>query len=52
VRTIIDRVGLIGLMALITDLGAGENFDEAFTARVQISFSEFVREWRTGGRDD
>jgi tetratricopeptide (TPR) repeat protein len=50
VRAIIDRVGLLGLVALMTDLSAGENFDEAFAARVQVPFSAFVDEWRSAGR--
>jgi hypothetical protein len=31
-------------VALITDLGAGEPFEQAFAARVQVSFDEFQRE--------
>jgi hypothetical protein len=33
-------------MALIADLGAGEEFERAFQNRVLMSFSDFEREWR------
>jgi len=46
VRFIVDRVGFHGLMALIADLGAGEEFERAFQNRVLMSFSDFEREWR------
>ncbi len=44
VRAIVDRVGLHAVVALITDLGAGEPFERAFAARVQMPFDEFQRE--------
>jgi tetratricopeptide (TPR) repeat protein len=46
VRFIVDRVGYHGLMALVADLGAGEEFERAFQNRVFMPFSDFEREWR------
>jgi hypothetical protein len=48
VRFIVDRIGYHGLMALVADLGAGEEFDRAFQSRVMMPFADFEREWREG----
>ena len=42
---ILDRVGPSRLMGLLGDLGAGADFDRAFTSWVQISFDDFERDW-------
>ncbi len=48
VRAIVERVGLPAVVALLTDLGRGASFDEAFAVNVQMSFDEFQREWAEG----
>ncbi|MDO8834200.1 MAG: tetratricopeptide repeat protein [Vicinamibacterales bacterium] len=48
VRAIVDRVGLPAVVALLTDLGRGESFEEAFAVHVQMSFDDFQREWAEG----
>jgi tetratricopeptide (TPR) repeat protein len=42
---ILDRVGPSRLMGLLADLGAGADFDRAFTSWVQMPFADFEREW-------
>jgi hypothetical protein len=48
VRAIVERVGLPAVVALLTDLGRGLSFDEAFAVHVQMSFDDFQREWAEG----
>ncbi len=45
VLDILDRVGPSRLMGLLADLGAGADFDRAFTSWVQMPFADFEREW-------
>ncbi|HSP89285.1 MAG TPA: tetratricopeptide repeat protein [Vicinamibacterales bacterium] len=45
VLDILDRVGPSRLMGLLADLGAGADFDRAFTSWVQMPFADFQREW-------
>ncbi len=45
VLEILERVGPSRLMGLLTDLGAGADFDRAFTSWVQMPFADFEREW-------
>ncbi|MFO7695471.1 MAG: hypothetical protein R6V57_20485 [Vicinamibacterales bacterium] len=45
VLEILERVGPSRLMGLLKDLGAGADFDRAFTAWVQIPFADFERDW-------
>jgi tetratricopeptide (TPR) repeat protein len=45
VLDIFERVGASRLMGLLTDLGAGADFDRAFTSWVQLPFADFEREW-------
>ena len=45
VLEILDRVGPSRLMGLLADLGAGVDFDRAFTSWVQMPFADFEREW-------
>jgi len=45
VLEILDRVGPARLMGLVADLGAGADFDRAFTSWVQMPFADFEREW-------
>ena len=48
VRAIVERVGLPAIVALLTDLGAGETFEQAFASNVLMSFDDFQREWADG----
>jgi len=45
VLDIFERVGASRLMGLLADLGAGTEFDRAFTSWVQMPFADFEREW-------
>ncbi len=45
VLEILERVGPSRLMGLLTDLGAGADFNRAFTSWVQMPFADFEREW-------
>jgi tetratricopeptide (TPR) repeat protein len=45
VRDILDRAGAPRLMGLLRELGAGAEFDGAFTSWVQMSFADFEEEW-------
>lgn len=47
---ILERVGASRLMGLLADLGAGADFDQAFTSWVQMPFADFEREWLEGVR--
>jgi len=42
---ILERVGPSSLMGLLSDLGAGGDFDRAFTSWVQMPFADFERDW-------
>jgi tetratricopeptide (TPR) repeat protein len=42
---ILERAGAPRLMGLLADLGAGADFDRAFTSWVQMPFADFEREW-------
>jgi tetratricopeptide (TPR) repeat protein len=48
VRAIVERVGLPAVVALLTDLGRGEPFEQAFATHVLMSFDDFQREWSDG----
>ena len=37
-------------MGLLADLGAGADFDRAFTSWVQMPFADFEREWTEKSR--
>jgi tetratricopeptide (TPR) repeat protein len=45
VLDILERVGASRFMGLLADLGAGADFDQAFTSWVQMPFADFEREW-------
>ena len=45
VQHILDRAGAARLMGLLADLGAGADFDRAFTSWVQMPVADFEREW-------
>jgi tetratricopeptide (TPR) repeat protein len=45
VLDILERVGASRVMGLLADLGAGTDFDRAFTSWVQMPFADFEREW-------
>jgi len=45
VLEILELAGPSRLMGLLSDLGAGADFNRAFTSWVQIPFADFEREW-------
>jgi tetratricopeptide (TPR) repeat protein len=47
---ILERVGASRLMGLVGDLGAGADFERAFTSWVQVPFADFERDWLEGVR--
>jgi len=51
VQGILDRAGAQRLMGLLVDLGAGAEFDRAFTTWIQVPFADFEREWLETVRD-
>ena len=48
---ILERAGAPRLMGLISDLGAGADFDRAFTSWVQMPFADFERVWLDAVRE-
>ena len=45
VNAMIDRVNVLIVMALVTDLSSGIHFNDAFVQRFGISFTDFEREY-------
>jgi len=45
VAAMVDRVGMAAVAALITDVGRGARFEQAFASHILMSFDEFAREF-------